>query len=425
MLPPRILDETLKPFATETQWAYYEAFVQEGSLRKAALLLGRAVGSIQPSINLMLRNALAGGWVAPQPEMVVKGTSTLTRGDGSVSAIWEKTRIRGLDREEAIHLADPKKLVSLSTMTDGENRVIAQWAKEKPEDFEREKLWELFAETLGQKIPAKKVVKAKAANYADFLSVYPVGDHHHGMLAWAAETGAENYDIKISQDRLATATRLLIDACPPSEQALIPFLGDFFHTDGYKSVTPQHGNLLDSDVRFPKMFELGCSMVEYTIDAALEKHKSVHVIWETGNHDPTTAAAMRTFLRRLYRDNPRVTIDTSPQFFHYYRFGKVLLGTNHGDKVKPAQLAAVMAADRAVDWGETTYRMWMTGHVHHEARKEFPGCFWESFGVLAPLDAYAAAGGWRSICQMQALVFHKEHGLAGRSIVTPGMFEAK
>lgn len=424
MLPPRILDETLRPFATETQWAYYEAFVQEGSLRKAALLLDRALGSIGPSLDKMLRAATKGGWKAPQPEMVVKGVSTLTGPDGGVKAIWEKTRIRGMDREEALHLADPKKLVSLSTATDGEGRVIMQWAKEKPEDAEREKLWEMFSEQLGRNILPKKALKATRHNYADLLSCYPVGDHHHGMLAWALETGGDNYDTKISRDRLAGATRMLIDLCRPSEHCLIPFLGDFFHTDSYKSLTPAHGNLLDSDVRFPKMFELGCAMVEYTIDAALEKHKNVHVIWESGNHDPTTAATMRVFLARLYRDNPRVTIDTSPQFFHYYRFGSVLLGTNHGDKVKPAGLAAVMAADRARDWGETTYRMWMTGHVHHEARKEFPGCFWESFGVLAPLDAYAAIGGWRSISQMQALEFHRQYGLIGRHIVTPPMFEA-
>jgi hypothetical protein len=47
----------------------------------------------------------------------------------------------------------------------------------------------------------------------------------------------------------------------------------------------------------------------------------------------------------------------------------------------------------------------------------------ESFGVLAPLDAYASAGGYRSQRSMKALVFHKDHGEQERHTVTPAMLE--
>src|SRR5437879_2450418 len=117
---------------------------------------------------------------------------------------------------------------------------------EKPEDAEREKLWEFFASKLGEGIPAKPAVEASPGlRYENLLSSYPVGDHHTGMLAWALETGSENYDLKIAEARLAGAVRRLIDVCPPSEQAIIPFLGDFFHYDSYQSVTPTNRHLLD------------------------------------------------------------------------------------------------------------------------------------------------------------------------------------
>ena len=422
---PTPLDEKLRPFATDTQWQYYEAYCELRTVRAVAERFGKAPSVIPETIGKMITKAKAGGWVQAPPEMVVRGTSTLTDSNGDKQAEWTKTRIRGMDPDDAFKMPDPKKLVKLSTMTDAEGRVVVQWASEKPELQAREELWTKFAERLGQGIPAApNVAMNLGPSHQDLLAVYPVGDHHHGMLAWALETGGENYDIKISQARLAAATRQLIDTCPPCEQAFIPFLGDFFHTDSYQSVTPKNKNLLDSDVRFPKMVDTGIDMIEYMVAAALEKHQRVHVVFEKGNHDASTAAAMAIFLRRLYRNEPRVTVDTSPQYYHYYRHGKVLLGTNHGDLVKPASLPSIMATDRAADWGETTYRMWMTGHCHHEARREYPGCFVESFGVLAPADAYAATGGWRSICQMQALLFHREHGLAGRHIVYPSMFEA-
>lgn len=422
---PTPLDENLRPFATPAEWEYYETYCRLRSTRKTAEALGRSVSGVSETIARVVAKAKAGGWTQAPPEMVVRGTSTLTNAAGDQVAEWVKTRIRGMDPDDAIHLPDPKKLTKLSTMTDAEGRVIVQWASEKPELQELEDLWTRFAERLGRGIPpAPGVAMNLGPSHQDLLAVYPVGDHHHGMLAWSLETGGENYDIKISQTRLAAATRQLIGTCPPCEQAFLPFLGDFFHTDSYQSVTPANRNLLDSDTRYPNMLDTGCDMVEYMVAAALERHQLVHVVFEKGNHDPSTAAAMAIFLRRLYRNEPRVSVDTSPQFFHYYRFGNVFLGTNHGDKVKPAELPGIMATDRPKDWGEATYRMWMTGHIHHESRKEYPGCFVESFGVLAPADAYAATGGWRSICQMQALLFHREHGLAGRHIVYPSMLEA-
>lgn len=423
MLPPRTLDETLRPFATETQWAYYEAFVQEGSLRKAALLLGRAIGSIQPSIDLMLRNAVAGGWKAPQPEMVVKGVSTLTGPDGSVKAIWEKTRIRGMDREEAIHLADPKKLVSLSTATDGEGRVIMQWAKEKPEDAEREKLWELFAAELSKKIkPTAPVSTPTGFSNKDLAAVYPIGDHHLGMMAWSKETGDANYDMKIAEKLLDGATARLVDSCPPCDTALVAFLGDFLHYDSYDTVTPAHRNLLDADGRYPKMVHTAVRMIRSIIAGALRRHKNVAVIFAKGNHDPSTAAFMTVLLEALYEKEPRVDINTSPMHYHYWRFGKNLVGVTHGDKAKMAQLPAIMAHDQAEWWGLTLFRLWLTGHVHRDSKMTFPGCKVESLEVLPPLDAYASHAGYRGYRSMKALVLHKDFGEIERHTVTPDMF---
>jgi len=243
-------------------------------------------------------------------------------------------------------------------------------------------------------------------------------------MAWEEETGDANYDLRIAEDLLASASERLIETCPPCDQAVIAFLGDFLHYDSYAAVTPTHGHLLDADGRYPKMVKAGVRMIRSMVSAALERHRAVHLIFATGNHDIATSAFLRIMLAALYEADSRVTVDEAPTRYHYYEFGRVLLGVHHGDKAKMDKLPAIMAHDRHEAWGRTQHRIWLTGHIHHDSRKEYPGCMVESFGVLAPLDAYASAGGYRSQRSMKALVFHRQHGEQERHTVNPGMLEA-
>jgi len=399
-----------------------DAVVQHGSISAAA----RALDISRGTFDARQREARRRGFVSTlPPRLVLKGQSILRDRDGNETARWDKTKQEGREVEDTFQLPDPKKVVKTATLYDAQGKVTSQWISEKPEDAEREALWQAFADKLAADLPARKpVTRAKAASNADLLAVYPVGDHHTGMMAWAKESG-KDWDLKIAEGTLQQAAAHLISQCPPSDTCLIPFLGDFFHYDSYSSVTPASKHLVDSDGRMPKMVDVGWMLIEYVIMAALERHKHVRVIFEKGNHDEATAAVTTMFLKRLYRNEPRVSVDDSPAFWHYFEFGKCLLGTNHGDKTKFEKQLSVMAHDQSEAWGRTTYRMMMTGHVHHEHRKEYPGGWVESFGVLPPGDAYAHRGGYRSIQQMHALVFHRDGYLASRHMFYPGMFDQK
>jgi hypothetical protein len=404
-----------------------KALVEYGTIAKASVALDVTRGCFEGRLREAKRRGVGADLLAAMPpRLVLKGQSILRDRDGNVTGRWDKTKLEGRDPEDVVQLPDPKKIVKVSTLYDQQGKVSQQWVAEKPEDAQREALWMAFAAKLADDIkPAKPIAKPKGHAHSDLLAVYPVGDHHVGMLAWDKETGGDSYDLKTAEGILRDASRRLIDTCPPSEQALIAFLGDFFHYDSYASVTPTHKNLLDADGRYPKMVDVGVRMIRHMITAALERHQSVRVIFEKGNHDPATAAAVTVFLSHLYENEPRVSIDHSPRWFHYYEFGCVLLGTHHGDKVKKDKLLAVMATDQSEAWGRTDYRLMMIGHGHHEDRTEYPGGFVEMFGVLASSDAYAASAGYRSRRQMQALVFHRQHGLVARHVVNPGMFDVK
>lgn len=334
--------------------------------------------------------AARGGW-SPDHQMVhpvapgfqVKGTSTLYGDDGSVKSQWVKT-------------------------TQDSERV-------------REAL-EAAVHAMAEDLPKVTPRKAKGCWRTDLMVGYPIGDPHIGMSSWRAETG-EDWDLQIARRVHCEAMAALVDAAPATETALVVNLGDMLHYDSMEAKTPRSGHMLDADGRYAKVIDVAVAMMRQCIESALSKHKFVHVVNVVGNHDETGALWLARLIATVYEREPRVTVDVNPSVFNYHRFGKVLIGMHHGHTCKPERLPGVMAADRAKEWGDCLHRYWWQGHIHHESKKEFPGCSVESFNTLAAKDAYANNGGWRSARTMQAVVFHREHGEVARSRVNAAMFE--
>lgn len=333
-----------------------------------------------------LKKELAAGGFSPAHDMVhevpegfrVKGVSTLYGPDGSVRGQWVKST------------ADQRRL---------EDLVVAFRDIDQP--------WAGKSDA-----PAA----APGPLNDDLLVVYPMGDPHIGMYAWAEETGA-SFDLHIAETNLCAAVDRLVELAPSAAQALIINVGDFFHSDNAQNRTSRSGHALDVDTRWSKVLRVGIRAMRRCIDRALEKHGSVRVVNEIGNHDDQTSIVLSICLAQYYENNPRVEIDTSPASFHYHRFGANLIGVTHGNNTKPAELPGIMACDRAADWGGTRHRFWYTGHIHHETVKEYPGCVVETFRTLAPRDAWHAQQGYRSGRDMRADVLHREHGKVLRHIV--------
>lgn len=318
-------------------------------------------------------------------------------------------------------IPDGFKAKGTSTLYREDGSIAAQWVKTTADHDRQRAIFEAATEAMAAELPRVAPSKASGDYLAKLLTVYPIGDPHIGMYSWREETG-DDWDLTIAEDTHVRAMAALVEAAPPSESALIVNLGDLFHYDSLEAKTPASGHMLDADGRYAKMVAVGVKTMRQCIESALAKHKRVHVINAPGNHDPTGALWLSIALANVYEREPRVTIDRNPSLFAYHRHGKVLLGVHHGHSCKAEKLAGVMAADRAREWGETEYRYWLTGHIHHESRKEYAGVTVESFGTLAAKDAYATNGGWRSCRNMQAIVYHADLGECARSKVHAEMF---
>ncbi len=314
---------------------------------------------------------------------------------------------------------NPATIKRTSTLTNADGR-ITQWVIEEPEAKARLELWQQIAAEFKSGIVRVKPVPAPATSNDNLLVEYGVGDHHMGMLSWKAETGA-HYDLEIGEGLLVDAFTYLTSVAPPAPKAVIEFIGDLFHYDSPIPKTLMHGNVLDADGRYQKMVRATIRAVRRSIDLTLLRHQFVRVILEVGNHDPYSIPFLMECLDIAYENEPRVTIDTSPMYYHYFRHGKCLVGTHHGHMAKPEALPGIMSADRAEDWGQTTHRFWRTGHVHSKNHWDFPGCSVESYRILPPPDAWAYQKGYRSHRGMEAIVLHDTFGEVARYPVTPEM----
>lgn len=248
---------------------------------------------------------------------------------------------------------------------------------------------------------------------ADLLTVIPMGDPHFGLLTWAKEVG-EDFDLKIAEELTFGAVDRLCALAPSSDTALLLNLGDFYHADNSSNRTPQSGNSLDVDGRFQLIAQVGLRAMTRCIRRLLEKHAKVIVRNNRGNHDPHQAFMLSLALDALFHNEPRVEIEMTPASFYYYRFGKTLIGSTHGDGAKLTDLPLIMAADAPHDWAASTWRVWHCGHFHHDQLKDHPGCTVETHRTLATNDAWHKHAGYRSGRDMKAVIYHREHGEISR-----------
>lgn len=298
-----------------------------------------------------------------------------------------------------------------------EGEPSGQWVKTKRDKAELLELTKRTIEAFCREVPrAPKIKKEKGKVQKDKLVVIPMGDPHLGMMAWGEETG-DNHNLEIGIRDLITGVERVVESTPRCGECLIINTGDFFHSDLMTNQTLRSGHNLDVDGRWMKIHDAGVNTIRACIEAALRRHEKVTVINAIGNHDDHSAMMLSICLKNVYENNPRVTINASPKNIYHHRFGNNLIGVHHGHEIKIDKLPLTMANEWPKDWGETEFRVWYTGHVHHDSVKEFAGCVVETVRTLAGRDAYASSHGYYAQRDLKAIVHDKVYGPEERHII--------
>lgn len=321
-----------------------------------------------------------------------------------------------LDPDVASRVPEGYRVTGVSTLFN-EDGVKAQWVKTSPKAEAAQAAYEQALTDLCDSVKGlSPPISPPSLPNRDLLTVVPMGDPHFGLLSWKPETG-EDFDTAKAEAVTFNAVDTLASLTPNTGTALLLNLGDYFHADDSSNRTPRGQNALDVDGRFDKIASIGFRAMIRCIERLLEKHDKVIIRNNPGNHDPHQAKMLNIAVGAYFHNNQRVTVDPSPSNFYYYQFGRVLLGSTHGDGAKLNDLPLIMANDVPRLWADAQFRIWHVGHFHHNQRifqKDLVGCEVETHRTLAAGDAWHRNQGYRSLRDMKAVVYHKDFGEVNR-----------
>jgi hypothetical protein len=404
---------------------------EEANLTRAAIADGKGPDMLASMLTLNMLKRRARPRLAPRPPRgpsdvphipeahELAGVSTLTDAEGNVKGQWNKTRVAGAD-EPPTPIPDTFAIRSTSTMQRGDGTTVIQWvsrdqAKQDAIDGFRAAVAAHVAEYV-RPAPPLAVASDGGAHIDDLITLYPLGDPHIGMLAWAAEVG-ESFDLKIAERELTECMRQMVARSPRSRTCIIANLGDFWHAQDDNQRTPTSGHKLDVDGRAGKVGRVGLRILRTLIDTALTRHERVAFRSIPGNHDPHSSFWIPEVMGAVYSHEDRITVHDAFAPYQFDTFGANVFGWAHGDGAKIDALGEIMATDAPDLWGAASFRHWHTGHVHHLQTKELRGCVVHTHRTLAGRDAWHHHSGYRSGRSLQALTYHARFGLDSVAVV--------
>jgi hypothetical protein len=383
-----IIEDGFLAFANDRQKVIIQAINEYGGIRPAARALKLHHTTVADSIRIVRRKAAISGF-APDNDMV---------------------RV----------VPDPFIVRGISTYYNAEGKASGQWVKSRIEDTKLQEMMRQSIDAMKEEIPRLSALPAPPLSNDNLLNCYVVTDYHLGMLSWDEETG-ENWDVAIAETLVIKWFEQAIAQSPNADTAVFAQLSDFLHFDGMDAVTPASKHLLDVDTRFAKLVRSAIRVLRTIIDMLLAKHQKLHIIMADANHDPVSQIWLREWFSVLYENEPRVTVDKSPNPYNAYEFGNVALFFHHGHKRKVANVSEVFAGQFREMFGRTKYAYAHMGHYHSIDIKENNLMIVEQHRTLAPGDAYSARGGWLSGRDAKVISYDRRYGEVSRLTINSDM----
>ncbi|AYM05627.1 oxidoreductase [Agrobacterium tumefaciens] len=387
-----------------------DAYREHGTLIKAAAALGIGKSALAES----LKRAAEAGLLGTDP--VLPGFRI-----NRISNTPSGTFIQQVpERGDRFQVPTGHVVKGVSALVDGEGRVIQQWQKTAVEAEGQLAAFRAMVESLKEDLPRITIMPAPQHVEEDLLNQFVVTDSHFGMLAHREETGAD-YDLRLAEQLLLDWFAAAVAGAPQAHTAVLAQLGDLLHHDALESVTPAHKHVLDADSRLHKVVRVVIRTLRRVVDMLLQKHKHVHVVMASGNHDPASSVWVRELLATIYENEPRVSVDTSPMLYYAYKWGDTALFYHHGHKRGVAQVDATLAGMFREMFGGSKYAFAHVGHLHSDEGRKSALMYVERHETLAAPDAYAAGGGWLSGRSAKVITYSRRYGEVARATLRPEM----
>ena len=246
------------------------------------------------------------------------------------------------------------------------------------------------------------------------VAVLSIPDIHVGKLAWEEEVG-NAYDTKRAVKTYLEAASHLLDKLRRYGVGRILYVvgNDLLHVDGGVYPATTKGTIQDTDTRWQYAFRRAREATASVIKHAAE-FANIDVVISPGNHDRVLSFTLGEVLAAYFSLFDNVSVDNSPSYRKYKRYGRLLFGITHGDLVKPQSLPALMATEAPRDWGETTHREWFLGHIHKKKEwittgvDEHNGIRLRYLPSLAGVDRWHYEMGYQNMRSAEAHIYQDD-----------------
>ena len=278
-----------------------------------------------------------------------------------------------------------------------------------------------FVAAAGRNIRVPKLPRPSG----DCMLEVDIFDLHLGKLAWAKETGYENYDLKIATALFEEALEILIHRTTGHtfSEVVLPIGNDFFHTDNLIGETTL-GTRQDMEGRFHKTAHIGRKLLVYAIER-LRRIAPVVGIVAPGNHDQLSAWHLGDSLECWFHSTENVQIDNLPTLRKYHQFGNVMLMFTHGNRGKHIDYPLLMATEKPTMWGATKFREAHIGHLHRTQMRDSYKVDENHGARVRVISSLCAADAWHAemtlvgnLRQAEAFVWHRQEGQIAHATFT-------
>jgi len=262
----------------------------------------------------------------------------------------------------------------------------------------------------------------REVKYNNHLLVINPADIHIGKYANQLETG-DGYNVEIACERVLEGLQGLIDKSKGFDVDRVLFCigNDILHIDNVYNTTTA-GTNQDVDGKWWEHFEIALALYVKCVEV-LREIAPVDVIHSMSNHDYQSGFHLAHALKSWFRLDGEVTFDISVAHRKYYKYGKNLIGLEHGDGAKMDKLPLLMAQEQPLLWSETTHRYWYLHHLHHKVKhkwldaKDFIGVTVEYMRSPSGTDSWHSRKGFSGVPKaVEGFLHEKVSGQVARLV---------
>jgi hypothetical protein len=273
-----------------------------------------------------------------------------------------------------------------------------------------------IVERMQKYAPRYKEIKYKKIK-DPHMQLLDVADLHIGKFALSRD-GKQCYDIEKAVYFAEKGVEILLNRTQHlnTELFIFPIGNDIIHVDS-KSNTTTRGTRQDVSGHWVQMIDAAVQMYVRILED-LSQIAPVHVVYNRSNHDEHSGYLVAREVRAWMSRNRNISFTITNNDREYIRYGRSMIGLDHGDGAKTNEIISIMASESPQMWGDTIYRYFIRHHVHHFSKKEplsgkdFPGATVLTMRSLSPSDDWHQKMGYVGAPQaLDTVIFSKEYGL--------------